>query len=121
MGDDVRDHEPRTQGLTATYIPAMLIDHPVDSDRIAEQRARAAQFPPRTGKDSQSYELIRERVRVLDRDRRHRHGAQYAQKIAHGDDTLGNRYGEALALMNGNQRRARRSGSSRRWCSSTRG
>jgi predicted Zn-dependent protease len=27
--------------------------------------------------------------------------AQYAQKIAHGEDTLGNRYGEALALMNG--------------------
>ena len=55
----------RHEGLAATYIPAMLIDHPVTSDRIAEARARAAQFPPRTEHDSQSYELIRERVRVL--------------------------------------------------------
>ena len=30
----------RHQGLAATYIPAMLIDHPMDSDRVAEQRAR---------------------------------------------------------------------------------
>jgi len=29
--------------------------------------------------------------------------AQYAQKIAHGGNNLGNRYGEALALMNSNR------------------
>jgi len=37
----------RHEGLAATYIPAMLVDHPVTSDRVAEARARAAQFPPR--------------------------------------------------------------------------
>jgi beta-barrel assembly-enhancing protease len=93
----------RTQGLAATYIPAMLIDHPVDSDRVAEQRARAAQFPPRKGKDSLSYELIRERVRVLTALGDVDLSLQYAQKISHGEDTLGNRYGEALALMNSGQ------------------
>jgi predicted Zn-dependent protease len=93
----------RHEGLAATYIPAMLLDHPVDSDRIAEQRARAAQFPPRKGQDSQSYELIRERVRVLTAVGDVDLAAQYAQKIAHGGDKLGNRYGEALALMNGGQ------------------
>ena len=93
----------RHEGLAATYIPAMLIDHPVDSDRIAEQRARAAQFPPRKGQDSQSYALIRERVRILTATGDVDLGLQYAQKIAHGDDNLGNRYGEALALMNGNR------------------
>ena len=92
----------RHEGLAATYIPAMLIDHPVDSDRIAEQRARAAQFPPRKGKDSLSYELIRERVRVLTATGDVDIALQYQQKIAHGGDNLGNRYGEALALMNGN-------------------
>jgi predicted Zn-dependent protease len=93
----------RHEGLAATYIPAMLIDHPVDSDRVAEQRARAAQFPARKSKDSQSYALIRERVRLLTAVGDVDLAAQYAQKIAHGGDNLGNRYGEALALMNSNR------------------
>jgi beta-barrel assembly-enhancing protease len=93
----------RHAGLAATYIPAMLIDHPVDSDRIAEQRARAAQFPPRKVKDSESYALIRERVRVLTATGDVDQAAQYAAKISHGADTVANRYGEALALMNSNR------------------
>jgi predicted Zn-dependent protease len=93
----------RNQGLAATYIPAMLIDHPVDTDRIAEQRSRAEQFPPYKGKDSYSYALIRERVRVLTAVGDVDLDAQYAQKIAHGGDNLSNRYGEALALMNTGQ------------------
>jgi len=98
----------RHEGLAATYIPAMLIDHPVDSDRIAEQRARAAQFPPRKGKDSLSYQLIRERVRVLTATGDVDMALQYQQKIAHGGDNLGNRYGEALALMSSNRAEAER-------------
>jgi predicted Zn-dependent protease len=91
------------EGLAATYIPAMLIDHPMDTDRIAEQRARASQFPPVKAHDSLSYELIRERVRVLTATGDVDLALQYAQKIAHGGNTLGNRYGEALALMNSNR------------------
>ena len=93
----------RHTGLAATYIPAMLIDHPMDTEREAEQRSRAAQFPPRTGHDSQSYELIRERVRVLTATGDTDMAAQYAQKIAHGGDNMGNQYGRALALMSGNK------------------
>lgn len=93
----------RHEGLAATYIPAMLIDHPVTTDRVAEARARAAQFPTHQVHDSQSYELIRERVRVLTATGDVDLAAQYAQKIAHGGDNLGNRYGEALALMNSNR------------------
>jgi beta-barrel assembly-enhancing protease len=93
----------RHEGLAATYIPAMLIDHPMDSDRIAEQRARASQFPTVKMHDSLSYELIRERVRVLTATGDVDLAAQYAQKIAHGGNNLGNRYGEALALMNSNR------------------
>jgi predicted Zn-dependent protease len=81
----------------------MLIDHPMDSDRIAEQHARAAQFPPVKVHDSESYVLIRERVRVLTATGDTDIAAQYAQKIAHGGDNLGNRYGHALALMNSNR------------------
>jgi len=93
----------RHEGLAATYIPAMLIDHPMDSDRVAEQKARAAQFPPVRFHDSLSYELIRERTRVLTATGDTDLAAQYASKIAHGGDNLGNRYGEALALMNSNR------------------
>jgi predicted Zn-dependent protease len=93
----------RHEGLAPTYIPAMLIDHPVTTDRIAEARARAAQFPGHKAKDSQSYELIRERVRVVTATGDVDLAQSYAQKIAHGYATLGNRYGEALALMNSNR------------------
>ena len=93
----------RHEGLAATYIPAMLIDHPMDSDHVAEQKARAAQFPPVRFHDSLSYELIRERTRVLTATGDTDLAAQYASKIAHGGDNLGNRYGEALALMNSNR------------------
>ncbi|TLY68235.1 MAG: M48 family peptidase [Gammaproteobacteria bacterium] len=93
----------RHEGLAATYIPAMLVDHPVNSDRVAEARSRAAQFPPRKGKDSQSYELIRERVRVLTATADVDLAQAYAQKLARGHATLGNRYGEALALMSANR------------------
>ncbi len=93
----------RHEGLAATYIPAMLIDHPVTTDRVAEAHARAAQFPAHKVHDSQSYELIRERVRVLTATGDVDLAGQYAQKIAHGGDNLGNRYGEALALMNSNR------------------
>jgi predicted Zn-dependent protease len=75
----------------------------MDSDRIAEQRARASQFPPVKTHDSLSYELIRERVRVLTATGDVDLALQYAQKVAHGGNNLGNRYGEALALMNSNR------------------
>jgi beta-barrel assembly-enhancing protease len=92
----------RHEGLVETYIPAMLIDHPVTSDRLGEARARAAQFPPRKGKDSQSFLLIRERVRVLTATADMNLVHTYEQKIARGEDTLDNRYGEALALLDSN-------------------
>ncbi|HET7756696.1 MAG TPA: M48 family metalloprotease [Steroidobacteraceae bacterium] len=101
MGD-VFETLGRSEGLAATYIPAMLNDHPVTSDRIAEARARAAQFPPRKSHDSLSFQLIRERVRVLTATGDVDMAQQYADRIARGESGLGNRYGEGLALMLGN-------------------
>jgi len=93
----------RHEGLAATYIPAMLVDHPVTSDRVAEARARAAQFPPRRAKDSVGYQLIRERLRVLTATGDVDIEKYYTRKIAMGYADLGNRYGEALALMADNK------------------
>lgn len=88
----------RHEGLAATYIPAMLVDHPVTTDRIAEARARAAQFPARKGHDSQSYELIRERIRALSTTADVDLPGIYERKIARGDADLADRYGYALTL-----------------------
>lgn len=93
----------RVEGLTATYIPAMLVDHPVTTDRIAEARARAAQFPPRNAKDSVSYALVRERVRVLTAPGDTDIEKVYAARLASGQHDLATRYGEALALMADNR------------------
>ena len=93
----------RHEGLAATYIPAMLIDHPVTTDRSAEAQARAAQFPPRTEHDSQSYELIRERVRVLTTSADIDLADRYERKIARGDADLADRYGYALTLLQSNR------------------
>jgi beta-barrel assembly-enhancing protease len=96
---DMFESMSRHEGLAETYIPAMLIDHPVTTDRIAEARARAAQWPPRRGHDSLSYQLIRERVQVLTATGDVDIAGQYAQKIAKGDTSLGTRYGYGLALL----------------------
>jgi predicted Zn-dependent protease len=56
----------RENGLAGDNIPALLLDHPVDSVRIAEARARAAAMPPYPRRpESPNYSYIRERVRVL--------------------------------------------------------
>jgi beta-barrel assembly-enhancing protease len=96
---DIFEASSRSQGLLETYIPAMLIDHPVTTDRIAEARARAAQWPPRRDRDSPLFDLIKERTRVLAATGDVDIAAQYAQKIARGDTSLGNLYGEGVALL----------------------
>jgi predicted Zn-dependent protease len=93
----------RHEGLAATYIPAMLVDHPVTTDRVAEAKARAAQFPPRTQHDSQSYELIRERVRVLSTPADVDLLSTYERKVARGEANLADQYAYALELTQHNR------------------
>jgi beta-barrel assembly-enhancing protease len=89
----------RVQGLTMTYYPQMLNNHPVTSDRVAEARARAAQLG-NLGKvqESKTYELIRERMRVITADPDADITKQFVSRIRNGEDTLGVQYGYALAL-----------------------
>jgi predicted Zn-dependent protease len=93
----------RKEGLAATYIPAMLVDHPVTTDRIAEARARAALYPPRKAKDSLSYSLVRERVRVLTAPGDTDIEKYYAARLAEGKKDVATRYGDALALIADNR------------------
>jgi beta-barrel assembly-enhancing protease len=93
----------REEGVQDGWIPAMLQDHPVDQERIAAARARAALYPPVPDTSSPDFYLIRERVRVLTAPGDEDIQRQYAQKIAEGDHSLGTMYGDALALMQDNK------------------
>jgi predicted Zn-dependent protease len=55
----------RRAGANEAQIPAIVRSHPITTERIAESRARAAQFPARPVTDSTGYALVRERLRVL--------------------------------------------------------
>jgi beta-barrel assembly-enhancing protease len=91
------------EGVQDSWVPAILIDHPADSDRIAEARARAAQFPPTPNTSSPDYYLIRERVRVLTAPGDEDIARVYGQRIANGDHSLGTMYGDAVALIQDNK------------------
>jgi len=102
MGDFFERLE-RQSSVQDGWVPAILEDHPVDSDRIAEFRARAAQFPPTPDRSSDDYYLIRERARVLTAPGDEDIARVYAQKIADGDHSLGTKYGYAVALIQDNK------------------
>ncbi len=81
------------------YVPKMLINHPVTRDRIAEARNRAAQMAhPKNLKDSISYGLVKERLRVLTAPDTFDLRAYYAKRMSVQDPPLAIRYGQALAL-----------------------
>jgi beta-barrel assembly-enhancing protease len=88
----------RERGTSGDDIPSLLLSHPVDSLRIAEARARIASMPnfPRKP-ESLSYELIRERLRVIastpDSDLRR----YYEHALKNDSKRLSLRYGAALA------------------------
>ncbi len=79
------------------YIPALLQSHPVTSDRIAESRERASQYPRTRQPESLTYAFARERLRVLvataDADPRVYYSARHRDRNL----TAAERYGEALA------------------------
>jgi beta-barrel assembly-enhancing protease len=93
----------RQRSVQDGWVPAILIDHPADADRIAEARERAAQYPPTPDTSSPDYYLIRERVRVLTAPGDEDIQRIYARKIADGDHSLGTMYGDAVALIQDNK------------------
>ena len=81
------------------YVPKMLMNHPVTSERIAEARNRAAQLQrPKNVRDTLSYGLVKERLRVLTAADTFDLGAYYARHMAVKDPPLEVQYGQALAL-----------------------
>jgi len=89
----------RRDGLAGQYVPEMIQTHPVNSNRIAEARARAAQYDHPKPVESASFECIRERLRVITAPRDADIDKRYAKETAGSEGQLGQRYGMALALM----------------------
>ena len=89
----------RTQ-LSPDWVPELLRSHPVTSARMAEAKARAAQYPQVMAVDSISYAVTRERVRVLTTPAGQDPRAYYASLLDNEpDNSLAQTYGKALAQM----------------------
>jgi beta-barrel assembly-enhancing protease len=87
-------------GMEENEIPALLQDHPVTTERIASARARAGEFPrPKSLPQSQSYDFIKERVRVVAAPPDGRIGQYYASIEKRRTLTPAERYGQALVQI----------------------
>ena len=91
----------RCSGLAGTNrnaLPEILQSHPVATNRIAESRSRAAQFTDlKQVPESVSYQITRERLRVIATPAEENVGRYYMERRDIQDQTVGERYGEALA------------------------
>jgi predicted Zn-dependent protease len=100
----------RRNPLAATNrnaLPEILQSHPVTTNRIAESRARASQFKDtRQIAESVSYALTRERLRVLATPTEDNVKRYYSDRRDQQEQTVGERYGEALASYQGGSSRA---------------
>ena len=93
----------RERGLAGDDIPALLLTHPVDTQRLAEARARIASMPPAQRRpESDSYPYIRERIRVLTSTSRGdlRRYYERASELDPGNGSL--KYGAALTELEDN-------------------
>jgi predicted Zn-dependent protease len=88
----------RHEGLNGAWVPEMLRDHPVTGNRVAEARARAAQYERRKSPQSVGYALIKERLRVLTTPREELIRL-YSEIGAEHEPALDKNYGRGLTLM----------------------
>jgi predicted Zn-dependent protease len=92
----------RRAGLSASSsrnaIPEILQTHPITTNRIAESRSRAALYKDfKPTPESVSYSLTRERLRVLTTPPDQNVRRYYEDRRKNQEQTVGERYGEALA------------------------
>ncbi len=95
----------RLTGMSTRNVPEFLMTHPVTTNRIAETRGRAAQYPIKDVPSSMSYRLIRARLLYLTAERPDI-ALQFFESQQLNPDfvgSLGVQYGTALALMGTNQ------------------
>lgn len=84
--------------LYGNRLPEILLTHPVNSTRIAEASARAAQYQKREVKNSPDFEIMRARIRVLMADSPSETASFFEGELNAGKLTPENHYGLAMSL-----------------------
>lgn len=88
----------RNADLYGHQLPQILLTHPVDTTRMAEAQARAAQYPHPHVHANPDYPFMKERARVLESDSMSDLENYYERQIVAPDTTPAERYGYALTL-----------------------
>ncbi len=90
------------QKLTVSFsnkdIPEFLRTHPLTSNRISQAKNRAAQYPKKTYSNSVTYQLVKQRIRVLTNANTRQVLAFYKDKVKAQPSNSSLRYGYSLAL-----------------------
>ncbi len=89
--------------LYETNAPQFLLTHPITTDRIAEAKARAADYPHTAKNDNTEFLLIHAKLTVMKLEAGDAI-TLFRKKLREQDSpSLANRYGLALALMKGSK------------------
>lgn len=100
----------KSSRLYGGQLPEFLSTHPVTVARIADARARAAQYPRHKYRDSQAYFLAKARLRVLAASDPEKAEREFQRDLHNGtyQNATAEHYGYALALLeNGKYHEAR--------------
>ena len=79
-------------------MPEFLRTHPITQSRIADSRSRADQYPKAGRKDSDYFQLIKARLRVLLADDKNNNLRQFRSEASEENASTATQYGSALAL-----------------------
>lgn len=86
--------------LYGTGMPEILRTHPVNTTRITEARARAAEYSNLSVNERVlEFQAMQARARVLASARPSQALEYYSRRLDSGIDTIGERYGAALAMV----------------------
>jgi len=86
--------------LHETSAPQFLLTHPITTDRIAEAKARAANYPHTAKNDNTQFKLMHAKLSVSNVSAKNAI-TLFSKKVRENNDSLADRYGLALAQMKG--------------------
>ena len=93
------EHMARIEGLNDAWVPEMLRDHPVSANRVAEARARAAQYERRKPVQSVATASSRSGCGCITTPARRTRAPVQDQLYTSREPELDKSYGQALTLM----------------------
>ncbi len=85
-------------------LPEYLRTHPLSVNRVTEAKNRLKAFPEKPYKESEMYDFVKERIRVMTADEFTDLGSYYSERLRSGGDKLSaHLYGYAMHQFNENQ------------------